>query len=357
MKTFQKISRPTLIVNERICRANIKRMADKAKHSNVIFRPHFKTHQKLLIGDWFRDYGISAITVSSVSMAQKFANAGWDDITIAFPVNFRELNLINELASRIKLNLLIDSSDAVEILDREISSKVGVFIKINIGYWRSGIHFIDSGQIDKCADRLIRSKHLIFKGFLTHAGNTYHARDIEEIRYIYHHDMKILEELAQAYDEHAPMISIGDTPSCSIIEDLSRADEIRPGNFVFYDLMQYKLNTCSLDEIAVSVACPVCGIYPGRNEIITYGGAVHLSKEAIREQNAEYFGWVVSYNDDGSHELITDTKVNALSQEHGMIGTSNIEFLESLKYGDLLGIIPVHSCLTANLLQESMIII
>ena len=49
--------------------------------------------------------GVTAITVSSVSMAGKFAGVGWRDITIAFPMNFSEINL---LASKITLNVLFD---------------------------------------------------------------------------------------------------------------------------------------------------------------------------------------------------------------------------------------------------------
>jgi len=32
-------------------------------------------------------------------------------------------------------------------------------------------------------------------------------------------------------------------------------DEIRPGNFVFYDLMQYRIGSCSVGQIAVAMAC------------------------------------------------------------------------------------------------------
>jgi hypothetical protein len=35
------------------------------------------------------------------------------------------------------------------------------------------------------------------------------------------------------------------------------ATEIRPGNFVFYDLMQQNIGACSIDDIALRVLCPV----------------------------------------------------------------------------------------------------
>ena len=60
-------------------------MVDRAAAADVDFRPHFKTHRSREVGRWFRDFGVAAITVSSVDMAQYFSNDGWDDITIAFP--------------------------------------------------------------------------------------------------------------------------------------------------------------------------------------------------------------------------------------------------------------------------------
>ncbi len=96
---------PTFLINEQICLQNIHRMAEKASANHLIFRPHFKTHQSVEVGEWFSRAGVTAITVSSVSMAQQFAAAGWLDITIAFPLNFSEINL---LAGKITLNVLVD---------------------------------------------------------------------------------------------------------------------------------------------------------------------------------------------------------------------------------------------------------
>ena len=52
------IVRPTLVLDKDTCLRNIERMAEKAKSKNLIFRPHFKTHQSSIIGNWFRDFGV-----------------------------------------------------------------------------------------------------------------------------------------------------------------------------------------------------------------------------------------------------------------------------------------------------------
>ena len=74
-------------------------MADRAIQYNVRLRPHFKTHQSRQIAGWFREAGINCITVSSLKMAEYFAADGWDDITVAFPVNVLEHERINRLAA------------------------------------------------------------------------------------------------------------------------------------------------------------------------------------------------------------------------------------------------------------------
>jgi len=42
--------------------------------------------------------------------------------------------------------------------------------------------------------------------------------------------------------------------------------------------------------------------------------------------------------------------VSGLSQEHGIIHAGR-QLMNRTKIGDLIGIIPVHSCLTANLMK------
>lgn len=74
-------------------------------------------------------------------------------------------------------------------------------------------------------------------------------------------------------------ISIGDSSECSVSDSFQGIYEIHPGNFAYYDLMQWKIGACTLDEIAVTVACPVIAKHRQQKKIVLYGGAVHLSME------------------------------------------------------------------------------
>ena len=345
-------NKPELIIDQKKLSRNIDKMLAKAKGSQVLFRPHFKSHQSLAIGKIFRRKGIDKITVSSVSMAEYFAGDAWNDITIAFPVNLLEIEKINKLAARIQLNLLVDSIYSASFLAKRMQSNVGVFIKIDTGYHRSGL-LPEDPEIDKIVTALSNSEKLTYKGFLTHAGHTYSARGKENILEIMEDSKQKLSKLRAKYIDRFPGIitSYGDTPSCSMADNCSGFDEIRPGNFVFYDVMQYHIGSCKLDDIAVAVACPVVSVYRDRNEIIIYGGGIHLSKEFIEaDNNFKLFGYVVELTENIWGTPIPGAYVSSLSQEHGIVKIPE-KFINKFKPGDVLGILPVHSCLTANLLQ------
>jgi len=349
------IQKPTLLLDKAKAFHNIEAMASKARRNGVHFRPHFKTHQSAQVGEWFREFGVDAITVSSVEMAMYFAQYGWKDITIAFPVNILEIETINRLASSLKLNLLVESKETLDFLARNLHAAVDVWIKIDVGYHRTGILWHRFDEIIRLAQSITDSKPMTFKGLLTHSGHAYRAQFPAEVIAVHLESVQRLREVkkrlvAQGFSD--TQISIGDTPSCSIVENFSDVDEIRPGNFVFYDVMQLNIGSCREENIAVAVACPVVAKHQERNEIVIYGGAVHLSKEFIVDKNGnKVFGYVTVLDENDWSPKIENTYISALSQEHGIIKTER-SFFEQVNIGDVVLILPVHSCLTVNLLRS-----
>jgi len=341
------IEKPTFIINEAVCKRNIASMAEKARNSGVQFRPHFKTHQSAEVGKWFREAGVEKITVSSVDMALYFAKHGWKDITIALPVNVYEIDKINQLAEQIQLAILVDHLESAKYIRDFVHSGLGVFIKIDIGNHRCGILPDNILGISGVLQELDKNKNLCFKGFLGHAGHAYQATSAEEVKAIHHESVRIMKGLKQVYSaKYSGIISsLGDTPTASIVEDHSGVDEIRPGNFVFYDAMQWKLGVCDYSDIAGFVACPVISKSEERGELVVYGGAVHLSKEFLLDENGQkVYGYVRLLNQ-GTNALAEGACLKALYQEHGVVKADRTLF-NKIKLGDMLGIVPVHSCLT-----------
>ena len=228
----------------------------------------------------------------------------------------------------------------------------GVFLKIDTGYHRTGIRSSRTNTIDSILEILSANKKITFKGFLTHTGHTYQANSTNEI-FSRHFDALLkLKSLKNRYQKNYPKleISMGDTPSASICGNFEGVDELRPGNFVFYDLMQHSLGTCQMEDIAIKVICPVIAKHVSRGEIVIYGGAVHFSKDTLVNTDGKYlFGRVIIHKQGESILLDTNNYLSKLSQEHGTLKVTPSNF-KDINVGDLIEIIPVHSCLTANLM-------
>jgi len=347
------LTKPTLLLDKTKCLANIERMANKANKANVVFRPHFKTHQSAEVGNWFRNYDVDCITVSSIKMAVYFANNGWKDITIAFPANILEWATINELASRINVNIVVESLETIQYLEKQLTNPVGTYIKTDTGYGRTGIDAEDYDSMQQLLTTLKECKKLIFIGFLCHAGHTYSASSKEEVKQIMETSRQQLLALKTFYYADFPLmqLSYGDTPSCSMFDDFEGFDEIRPGNCVFYDQMQVNIGSCSQSDVAVALAAPVVSIHKKREEVIVHGGGVHLSKDSIVKNDITSFG--SAFKLDGMQWDLDSPigNVHKLSQEHGIIKVPS-EMIEKVKIGDMIAILPIHSCLTANLMKE-----
>ncbi len=352
---LSQIKKPTLILSKEKVFRNIRRMAEKAENSGVFFRPHFKTHQSAEIGEWFREFGVTGITVSSVSMAEYFCKNGWKDITIAFPVNIKEIDSIKNLSSKISINLIVLSNEVVRFLENFLENKVNIWIKIDVGLKRTGIPWNDFDSILELAREIENSKILNLQGILTHAGHSYRCKSKEEIIEVFKDSVfkmnKVKEVLENALSKKIK-ISVGDTPTCSSVEKFEGVDEIRPGNFVFYDVMQLELKTCSEDDIAVAVACPVVAKHSDRNEIILYCGAIHLSKDFItKEDGKKVFGYIAFPEEFGWGSIIKNSYISSLSQEHGILKIDKENF-EKIKVGDIVMVLPVHSCLTVDAMKR-----
>ncbi|PVY41353.1 alanine racemase [Pontibacter virosus] len=346
------ITQTTLLLDEEKCRQNIAMMADKAARNHIRLRPHFKTHQSVQVGEWFREQGATGITVSSLKMARYFAANGWTDILVAIPVNIREMELVNELAAKVQLHLVAVNIETVQALAEALQRPVNIWLKIDTGYHRTGILPHSHEELDAIVALVEQNDMLQFTGVLAHDGHTYKQTDAEAIRTIHHTTVFLLNLVRDRYKGRFPelKVSIGDTPSCSILQTITGVDEIRPGNYVFYDLTQQHIGSCNFNQIAVCMACPIIAKHPERNEIIVHGGSVHFSKDSLMGANGSLiFGRVVELSENGWSEPLEGIEVVSLSQEHGTIRASKALF-DRYKIGDLMGVLPVHSCLTADVM-------
>ncbi len=349
---IDEITAPTLMLNEDICKNNISRIYNKVKSLGIDFRPHFKTHQSKAISKWFREIGVDKITVSSVRMAEYFMQVGWNDITIAFPLNIREFDQVLAISKLIDLKVTISDYDTLLFLDKVLTIPMKIIIEIDVDFKRSGFDYNDKETFEKIFKVLQKNKKIQLVGISSHNGLVYRADSKDDVLRLHNRFLEKLGEMKAFFEFNGfPIrVCVGDTPSVSVANDFRGVDELRPGNFVFYDVMQVNLGSCTVDDIAICLAAPIVGVYPSRNQIVTYAGSIHLSKEFIVVDNLKIYGLCVEINPSGWANVFEGAFVSDLYQEHSVISfyDSNIK---NLKVGDLIGILPVHSCLTAEAMR------
>ena len=339
MKDFAHLTTPAFLVDRSIVEQNCARMRDKARASGVGFRPHVKTHKTIEIARMQHGGGIGPITVSTMAEGEFFADAGFRDITYAVPIAPDKLPRAAAMARRIeRLNILIDSFDALQAVE-SANAVFDAFLKVDCGYHRAGVDPADPDSV-RLAMAMARSPAVHFQGLLTHAGHSYNARDVAEIRRVAAEETGALTRFRALLDGLGDVArSVGSTPTASVVERFTDCDEVRPGNYVFFDASQATIGSCRAEDVAVSVLATVIGSYPERRTAIIDAGALALSKDPGPDHVDPHFGYGVVC--DVALRSI-EARLVALSQEHGKIATR-----EHLPVGTRVRVVPNHSCLAA----------
>ncbi len=245
-----ELQTPCALVDLDRFEANAAGMADRAHSLGVRLRPHVKTHKcveaaRIQVKDHF-----GGITVSTLAEARGFAAAGFDDITYAVPVAPQRLPEVVELNAQItRLAVLVDhlaTIHAIEEIAAATSVVLPVWLKIDCGLHRAGVD-PESEHSLALAARLSTSADIDFRGLLTHAGQSYGSTNREEALETARDEVSVtlafVERLAEAEIE-VPAISIGSTPTMTAASNLDGIDEIRPGNYAFFDVFQTAIGSC-----------------------------------------------------------------------------------------------------------------
>ncbi|HTY36235.1 MAG TPA: alanine racemase [Bacteroidota bacterium] len=344
---------PALLLDQGILERNLTRMQDRANNFGVNLRPHIKTHKCIEIANHQLELGARGITVSTLFELEQFANAGFNDITWALPLIPDHIERVLEIADKATIRVVIDSSemfDRLNAIERVGSERFHVWLKVDCGYHRAGVD-----PKSPVAEELIRSlnesRNLIFDGILTHSGHSYDAHNKQEILAVADQERSVMVEFAEnmrAKGYKVPMVSIGSTPTMSLAENLDGINEIRPGNYAFYDNTQVMLGSCGVADCALTVLASVVSHQPGASHFIIDAGALALSKDTGPLHISNDMDMGIIYEDYDRKRLQAHVHVKTLSQEHGKVLISEGSRLKGqYKVGEKVRILEHHSCLTA----------
>ncbi|MEO7673370.1 MAG: alanine racemase [Pyrinomonadaceae bacterium] len=341
---------PCLLLDANRVRRNAERTSEISRRNNVRLRPHIKTHKCIEVARIQTAGHDGAITVSTLAEARAFAKHGFLDITYAVPIERGKFaEAVEILRGGVKLNLLTDDAETVGAINEAAGKagvRFGVFVKIDCGTHRVGVepHAAEAVAIPR---QISDAANLHFAGILTHAGHSYNSHSKEEILEVAQQErdsMIVLAEKLRADGIEVPTVSIGSTPTISCVDHLDGVDEIRPGNYIFFDAFQATLGSCGFEDTALTVLTAVVHRDPTRRRLVVDAGAIALSKDRgpVGLDPACGYGHVIDL--EGNE---TGMRVTSLSQEHGEITAGESDMFGRLNVGDRLRILANHSCLTA----------
>lgn len=349
---LSELPTPCAVVDLDRLERNAAAMRDRARRLGVSLRPHVKTHgcheaARLQAG------GLAGgLTVSTLSEARFFAADGWRDLTWAVPFSAASLPEALELTGSLdRLGLLLDHEAALAELERAAAAKglvASAWLKVDCGYHRAGV---DPARPEsaRLAARMAGSPHLDFRGLLTHAGQSYACRGRAELVEAVEQERRAVTDFADRLRGdglEVPEVSIGSTPTMSAAEDLPGVDEIRPGNYVFFDASQVEIGACGPEDAAFFVLTSVTGTAPARQAALVDAGALSLSKDRTASGS---HGLVARLD----REPLAGWSVASLSQEHGLLSLP--EGLEPA-WGERLLVTPAHSCLAAACFERYFVV-
>ena len=109
---------PRVVIDLDIVEQNCRTMAESLARYHIAWRPHIKTHKSVLLAKKQQECGAKGITCAKIGEAEIMANAGFDDIYLAYPlIGQAKLTRYLALSRQVKrLRTLVNDLSAAEAL-------------------------------------------------------------------------------------------------------------------------------------------------------------------------------------------------------------------------------------------------
>jgi len=349
---LETLKTPGLVLDIAKVKRNAETMSRRIKQFGADLRPHIKTHKCIEVARIQTAGHSGAVTVSTLAEARAFAANGFTKITYAVPIESGKFNEAIEISRDCELSLITDDADVPGQLNdaaKQANVHLNLFLKVDCGYHRCGVEPANQAAIE-IPRRISNASHLRFAGILTHAGHSYNCQTKPELLALARHERDLMADFGEALRKEVgqvPIVSIGSTPTITSVDHLDGIDEVRPGNYIFFDAFQATLGSCSFDDCALTVLAAV--VHRARDEgdkrkVIIDAGAIALSKDR----------GPLGLNPDCGYGRVLDLEgkdlnltVSEMSQEHGVMMAQDENTFDRLRVGSRVRVLANHSCLTA----------
>ena len=353
--TLNELSTPCLVLDEGALDRNLARMSDRAIAAGVDLRPHCKTAKCVEVARRATAPHSGAIAVATLKEAEYFADHGFTDILYTVNLEPSKFGRIAALQRRgLAMSAVVDSVEAVQLLSasqEKLVKPLSLYVELDSGTHRTGFAPGDTSIV--AAARLVdEAPKLTLRGTLAFGGRGYVADAITDTVAAAASEREVAVDAANTIREaglSCPAVSIGSTPTMIHGKGLAGVTEIRPGVYVFMDLMQVKLEVCAYTDIAVTVLARVIAHNRRENRIYIDAGALALSNDlGIRPQSGPYAPYGL-LRDRTTGGAVAGLGVFNVNQEHGFVQCADPEKafpFDDFPLGSQVRVFPNHVCHT-----------
>jgi len=340
---YRELATPALTLDLDVLARNLDRMASLCREQGVGLRPHTKTHKTPEVARLQLERGALGLTVAKVGEAEVMAEAGLDDLLVAFPIfGAEKLRRLAYLAKTRRILVSLDAEATAQELSRASEAQgatVGVLVEFDVGFHRCGL---DPGPACvELARKIEKMAGLKFRGLMTYFGNVWGTPEQRraEAEQVAGRVEKALEAFREARMP-VEIVSGGSTPSAEFARLVPGLTEIRPGTYVYNDMNTHYQGACRLEDCAARiVATVVSTAVPGR--AIIDAGSKTFSSDLLGSGPKTGYGHIVE---------VPDAPIIKLNEEHGHIDITNSQ--HRFQVGEVLTIIPNHVCTCVNMHDE-----
>ena len=290
--------------------------------------------------------GASGITCAKVSEAEVMANAGMQDIFIAYCiVDIVRLERLARLSERCKMSVGVDSREAAQAISDFFSvrdQRVDVLMEIDTGHHRCGV---TPERACEFAEFLTTLKGIRPKGVFTHEGHVYQQGAIEDRRARAEQAGKVIACIATGLRERrvlTEVVSVGSSPAQDAACQVQGVTENRPGTNIFNDCTQVHLGACGWDDCALTYECTVVS-RPSADRAVIDGGSKTFSSDQLSD-----------WGDVGVVKECPGAKFSRASEEHGILSLTDARS-QALRIGHRVRVIPSHVCGSVNLHNRAFV--